>query len=187
MVKRGDKYHMKGFALAATFAQVEVFWWLFERRRTFTRSCACPSKRGFITLPADGRSWRRFFYCMCTRVVTNYVLSARRASSHVDVRDMSTEIDAHITGLTGTRLPVNRPWDGRTKVWCCSTWTGLRSEVEVRTETLLEHVCRRVHSCEQEILEAEALGKNIRCASSCRKEEPGPSGSEIGDMTSPRS
>ena len=54
MVKRGDKYHTKGFALAATFAQVEVFWWHSEGRRTFTRSCACPSER--VTLP-PGRSF----------------------------------------------------------------------------------------------------------------------------------
>ena len=62
MVKRGDKYHTKRFALAAAFAQVEVFWWHSERRRTFTRSCACPSERGFITLLADGLSWRETWH-----------------------------------------------------------------------------------------------------------------------------
>ena len=49
------------------------------------------------------------FDCMCTRVVTSNALSARRAYR---LRDVSTEIDAHIIGLTGTRLPFSRPLDG---------------------------------------------------------------------------
>ena len=47
--------------------------------------------------------------CMCTLVVTCNALSARRAHR---LRDISTEIDAHIIGLTSTRLPFHRPWDG---------------------------------------------------------------------------
>ena len=45
---------------------------------------------------------------MCTRVVTFNVLRARRACR---LRDISTRrIDVH--GLTWTRLPFYRPWDG---------------------------------------------------------------------------
>ena len=35
----------------------------------------------------------------------------------------------------------------------------------VRTDALLEHVRKSVHSCEQVTLEAEARGENIRCSS----------------------
>ena len=43
------------------------------------------------------------------RVVTYNVLRARRSYR---LRDISHEIHAHIFGLTGTRLPFYRPWDG---------------------------------------------------------------------------
>ena len=46
---------------------------------------------------------------MCTRVVACKALSARRAYR---LRAISTEIDAHIIGLTSTRLPFYCPWDG---------------------------------------------------------------------------
>ena len=46
---------------------------------------------------------------MSMRFVTYTVLSVRRAYR---LRDISHEIDAHIIGLAGTRLPSYGPWDG---------------------------------------------------------------------------
>ena len=46
---------------------------------------------------------------MCTRVDTCNAWSAQSAHR---LRDISTEIDAHIIGLTGTRLPFYCTWDG---------------------------------------------------------------------------
>ena len=57
-------------------------------------------------------------------------------------RDMSEEVDADIVGVTGTRLPFIRAWDGS-----CTTLT-FRSIANTSTcewgtqpHTLLEHVC----------------------------------------------
>ena len=64
-----------------------------------------------VLLAADGRSWRshssvqmKLFLLLVTRVVTYNVLNR--------LRDVSNEIDAHVIGLSGTRLPFYRPWDG---------------------------------------------------------------------------
>ena len=48
----------------------------------------------------------------CTRIVTCNVLSARRAHR---VRDISEDINAHIIGFDGTRLPFYRAWDDSTR------------------------------------------------------------------------
>ena len=45
----------------------------------------------------------------CTRIVIYNLLSARRA--HIS-RDISQEMNAHIIGVTGTRLPFYRAWVG---------------------------------------------------------------------------
>ena len=76
---------------------------------------------------------------------------------------------ASFIGLTGTRLPFHRPWDGSAHKSSVVQHGQLPSKMEVRADTNLEHV----HSCEQEILEAEARGENIRCSSESRKEEQG--------------
>ena len=98
----------------ATFPPVRVF---LGGLQTFARVCARPSEKGSIALPADGRCWQEIlhtfvhvvpvkdfvFYCMCTRVVTHRAYR---------LRDISTEIDPHVIGFTGTRLPFHPPWDG---------------------------------------------------------------------------
>ena len=96
------------------------------------------------------------------RVVTYNVLSARGAYR---LRNISNEIDAHIIGLTGTRLPSYRPWDGsahRPAVAC----HGRHFEVrwEVREDEMLEHGCQGVNSHEQETLEAKARVEHVRRA-----------------------
>ena len=96
LVKRGDKYHTGICSLRPHLLMSRSFGGTSRRRRTLTCSCACPSKRGSVTLPADGRSWRetshtfvhvssrcRFFHCVCARAVTHNVLSARMSVSIV--------------------------------------------------------------------------------------------------------
>ena len=134
MVKRGDKYHMKGFALAPTFAQVEVFWWHFERRRTFTRSCACPSQRGFITLLADGLSWR--------------------------VALLARDFPSIAPGMVAQKSGVAQHGRDFAVIW--------RSE-----QTRFSNMSAGVSILVNKILEAEARGKNIRCASNVARKSQG--------------
>ena len=108
---------------------------------------------------------------MCTRVVTYNALSARRAYRLLDI---STGIDAHITGLTGTRLPFYRPWDGSSHKFTVAQY-GRHFEVrwEYEQTRFSNMSARSVHSCEQEILEAVARGKNIRGASEVARKSGG--------------
>ena len=100
---------------------------------------------------------------MCMRVVTYNVLSARRAYR---LRDISHEIDAHIVGLTGTRLPFLPPVG-----WLCAQicrhppWATFRDNMGARADEILEHGCNGVDSREQETLAAKARGEDVRRSS----------------------
>ena len=88
------------------FGITEPFWLKAQARvflEALQKELCMPSKEGFHH-PACGRSFQPgdlahvcfrfpdFSYCMCTRVVTHNVLTARKAYR---LRDSSTEIDAH--------------------------------------------------------------------------------------------
>ena len=157
-----ERWKIDNFTLPDHFGsrlKPEYSWRHSERRQTFTRSCVCLPKMG--PHPACGRSFlagdfahvclcipgEMFFCCICTRVVTYNALSARRAYR---LRHISTEIDAHITGLTGTRLPFYRPWDGSSHKFTVPQH-GRHFEVrwEYEQTRFSNMSARSVHLCEQ--------------------------------------